>query len=147
MDGDTQMTINLQGGADTGAISRAMLLAGHGKPSNGSATTAKFVDMHQDLNNIAQAKYTNRGADTAKDYIQAASYTNPVDMDLLNADINDRTSAHLANSRIEALGAFGDMFGSPAPKFHMPGLMNPVDRSDLIEEGERFRDGLNDDDD
>ena len=66
MDGDTQMTINLQGGADTGAISRAMLLAGHGKPSNGSATTAKFVDMHQDLNNLAQAKYTNRGANTSK---------------------------------------------------------------------------------
>ena len=68
-------------------------------------------------------------------------------MDLLNQDINDRTSAHLANSRIEALGAFGDMFSSPAPKFHMPGLMNPVDRSDIKNSSQEMIDNLKEDDD
>ena len=142
----SNVSINAQG-MSAGDAARLALVAGVGKPSNSRASAAAFTATHQAMNDAAQKDYRDVGATTANKYIQNAMYTNPVDMDLLNQNINDRESYHRAASMVQGLHAFGDMMSSPAPKFNMPGPMNPVDRSDLIEEGERSRDGLNDDDD
>ena len=130
-----------------GDAARLALVAGVGKPSNSRASAAAFTATHQAMNDAAQKDYRDVGATTANKYIQNAMYTNPVDMDLLNQNINDRESYHRAASMVQGLHAFGDMMSSPAPKFNMPGPMNPVDRSDLDAANEQARDDLNDDDD
>ena len=141
----SNVSINAQG-MSAGDAARLALVAGVGKPSNSRASAAAFTATHQAMNDAAQKDYRDVGATTANKYIQNAMYTNPVDMDLLNQNINDRESYHRSAAMVQGLHAFGDMMSSPAPKFNMPGPMNPVDRSDLDNANEQARDDLNDDD-
>ena len=105
----SNVSINVQGGADSGEAARLLTIAGHGKPSDSPAANAGFVDMYSDMNDLNQQKYSGLGSRTAGNYIEDARSTNPVDMMKLNEAINDREAYHEGMATYEGLMAFGDL--------------------------------------
>ena len=142
----SNVSINVQGGADSGEAARLLTLSGHGKPSDSPAANASFVDMYSDMNDLNQQKYSGLGSRTAGNYIEGARSTNPVDMMKLNEAINSREGYHEAMSNYEGLMAFGDLHNHTPRPFSFAAAADPVDTSPVTDAAEDAYDRMDDED-